>query len=216
MHTSGNSRNRRRLRSYSTRVVLHQLPYFSGRPLPSSSHLGIADGARLERAVRSSTSSAHHRLFANSSSKAHRWIQRSPYIVASGAGLSPFLEHPSKLASLAGLSHGEVVLQHGETFISCMNRWIARKAYRTAVDLLPVIAQIEDAEMIAFMPYLVPSTTKIELPQLHTLCQPLQWPSSLTTLVIPSGQIFFQHWYLLSPSRHTQESHHRTRPIPKS
>lgn len=90
---------------------------------------------------------------------------------------------PSQLAALAGLSHGQVVLQPGESLNNCLSGSIAPRAY----NIRPIFFSartLSDEEIALFMPYLASSTTTMELDQLSALYTPLQWPPCLTKLVI--------------------------------
>ena len=105
-----------------------------------------------------------------------------PHVLVSGVDLS-ILEKPSEVASLAGLSHGDVAIHPGETITECNNRWIGRKAYNIrptqfSSDLL------SEAEMRRFLPYLSPSNTELVLEELIPTTIPFAWPLSLTKLVI--------------------------------
>lgn len=106
-----------------------------------------------------------------------------PARIAVTVGPGGELTNPSKLASLGGFAHGEIILLPGETIKNCMNRCVARRAYK----LRPIDFQrenISNDEMVRFLPYLAPSTSEIEIPHLFTTPSPLSWPSSLTKLVI--------------------------------
>lgn len=110
-------------------------------------------------------------------------------VEVTGIDLGWNLIRPSELASLGGFANGEIVLRYGEDIINCANRWIGPKAY----NIRPINfgeMQATDAEMLAFMPLLSPSTTKLELGHFSLARLPLKWPTSLTTLIFEEGKIY--------------------------